>query len=179
MFGKKGFTMVELLVVMIILGVLVAVAAPIYFANVDRAKASEAVAGMGLIRQAEREYYIKNKDYLAVTGTTTAVDTTLDVDLGATQYFSNKCYSVTKPSGTPAVLSFTNGDAAVGFLIKADGTKSETLDSGTGRGAVHYTDVGGGTGTADVQLEMDNSGRILVSYKDDSVGATKRSWKDY
>ena len=42
MFSKKGFTMVELLVVLIILAILVAVAVPMYFANVRRARASEA-----------------------------------------------------------------------------------------------------------------------------------------
>lgn len=159
---KKGFTMVELLVVLIILTILVAVAAPMYFANVDRSKASEAVAGMGLIRQAEREYYIRHKNYLAVTGNTTSVDPTLDIDVGATQYFSNKCYSVTVGNST-----FTAGGPSVDFLIKADGSLSENLTSG--RGAVNYSDVNL------TRLEMDNSGTVKVSYKGGAAG----SWKDY
>ena len=51
----KGFTLVELLVVLVIIAILAAIAAPIYQANTQRTKASEAVAGMSSIRQAFRD----------------------------------------------------------------------------------------------------------------------------
>jgi len=57
--NKKGFTLVELLIVMIIVGVLAAVAAPMMQSNVNKAKKSEGVAGMGAIRTAVRLYSVE------------------------------------------------------------------------------------------------------------------------
>ena len=62
----KGFTMIELLVVLVIIAILAAVATPLFLANTKRAKASEAVATMGLIRQAQRDYKTNNNTYFDV-----------------------------------------------------------------------------------------------------------------
>src|SRR3989338_383448 len=67
MMNKKGFTMVELLVVLVIVAILAAVATPIYLANVQRSRASEAVSAMALIRQALRDYQITANAYFDVT----------------------------------------------------------------------------------------------------------------
>ena len=47
--GRKGFTLVELMVVVIIVGVLAAVAVPIFRGNVKRAMASEGAALLGSV----------------------------------------------------------------------------------------------------------------------------------
>jgi len=155
----KGFTMVELLVVLLIIGVLAAIATPLYLANTNRAKASEAVATMGMIRQAEREYYTKNApNYLTVTSPNLKNDpgaTTnpgLGIDVGIPQYFSNECYYVTVGATDGA---FTN-PSAVNFIIYVDGSKSIAATS-TG-GAIKNTDV------ANYKLMMDNTGRVKVLY---------------
>ncbi|MDO8536032.1 MAG: prepilin-type N-terminal cleavage/methylation domain-containing protein [Candidatus Omnitrophota bacterium] len=54
--SKKGFTLIELIITITIIGVLAAVAAPIMSANVSRAKRSEAVGAFGAVRTAERLY---------------------------------------------------------------------------------------------------------------------------
>ena len=56
----SGFTLVELMVVVIIIGILAAAAVPIYTAQTRRAKTSEALAGLGAIRSAERVYKTEN-----------------------------------------------------------------------------------------------------------------------
>ena len=54
--GKKGFTLIELIIVVIIIAILAAIAAPMMSGNVNKAKRAEAVAALGSIRNAERCY---------------------------------------------------------------------------------------------------------------------------
>ena len=51
--GKKGFTLVELIVVVIVIGILATVAIPQYLKATERAKGGKARNAMGLIASAE------------------------------------------------------------------------------------------------------------------------------
>jgi len=93
---KKGFTLIELIIVVIIIGVLAAIAGPMMQGNVQKAIKSEAVAAMGAIRTAERSYYVEWGSYIDVANT--------DWDNGALagyiraadlngRYFIANCYS--------------------------------------------------------------------------------------
>ncbi len=53
---RKGFTLIELMVVIFIVGILAAVAIPIMLGRIDSAKWSEGKAGAGSIRTAARAY---------------------------------------------------------------------------------------------------------------------------
>ena len=66
MLNRKGFTMVELLVVLVIIAILAAVATPLFLSNTQRAKASEASATMALLRQALREFRIQNGNFFDI-----------------------------------------------------------------------------------------------------------------
>lgn len=57
LYSKKGFTLVELIVVVIIVGILASVALPMMSTNIDKAKKSEAVTVLGMLRTAARFYY--------------------------------------------------------------------------------------------------------------------------
>jgi len=54
--GRKGFTLIELMVVIFIVGILAAVAIPIMRGRIDSAKWSEGKAGAGSIRTAARAF---------------------------------------------------------------------------------------------------------------------------
>lgn len=60
---NSGFSLVELMIVIVIIGVLAAVAVPIYSNNVVKAKMSEADASLGSIRTQLRVYYGENGEY--------------------------------------------------------------------------------------------------------------------
>ncbi len=66
MTGKKSFTLLELLIVIIIVGVLTAVSAPIVISSIERAKWVEAVETLGMIRGVMRAYYVEFEDYPSV-----------------------------------------------------------------------------------------------------------------
>jgi len=155
----RGFTMIELLVVLLIIGILAAVAAPMYLRHTERAKASEAVAVMSLMRQAEREYFSKHKTYLAVSSPDlpndpeAASNQGLDITVGPSQYFSFDSYSVATGN-----QSFSGGfgnttQQAEDFLITTTGSASVTA-----AGKAHNA-----ADVASYLLEMDNGGTIVYS----------------
>ena len=65
---SSAFTLIELLVVVIIVAVLAAVGVPLLSANVTRAKASEAEAGLGTIRSQLRAIKAEIGDYPTISG---------------------------------------------------------------------------------------------------------------
>lgn len=170
---KLGFTMVELLVVLVIVAILAAVAAPIYLANVKRSIASDAVGAMSVIRQAEREYNVKNGGTAFVDGT--VYPSALGVNLEVTQFFSNDAFTVdaTAPTWTGSIGGATE-TAPSGFVITADGSNSvECVPGSVITNCAHKA-----TAAASYCLQMDNSGKVRVNYTG-GCAAGLTSWENY
>lgn len=163
--NKQGFTMVELLVVLVIVGILAAVATPVFLGNTDKAKASEAVATMSLIRQTLRDELINNADGLKTSIKEGDLAKTVDngglgIDVGITQYFSGKSFSVDiiEKDKTVTADPWDGNPGAVDFVVKANGKVTEKCSAADSKNCA----VKGGVD--DFQLQMDNSGRTYVSY---------------
>lgn len=75
---KKGFTLLELITVVMIVAILAIIAVPQFFRVAERARASEAVNALGIIRSAQLRYYGEN------SANYTNLVAELDVDLPAT-----------------------------------------------------------------------------------------------
>ena len=105
--NQKGFTLVELMIVVVIVGILAAVAIPMYTGSVKRAKASEAVAALGTIRSALRVYYAEHDSFLI--GSSADIDIAkLDLTIGDLlgRYFDYSDYKYTRSSTWPKADSF-------------------------------------------------------------------------
>ena len=63
--GQKGFTLVELMVVIAIIGVLAAIAVPMFTDSTDSAKAARVQADLRTVESALQLYYADNGSYPA------------------------------------------------------------------------------------------------------------------
>jgi prepilin-type N-terminal cleavage/methylation domain-containing protein len=108
--GRKGFTLIELMVVILIVGILAAVAIPIMRGRIDAAKWSEGKAGMGSIATALRAYAAEKGDSPTATYPPSLTELGFQPsDLNGT-YFSIGNYSIPSCSftaGADPELTFT------------------------------------------------------------------------
>ncbi len=107
--NKGGFTMVELMVVVIIVAILAAAAIPFYTANVKKAIRTEAVATLGAIRSAQRIYKAEIGGYSDDMGS-------LGVTIDDEQYFDAGSYSLSGVTTTTFTATCTSktGNTAPG-----------------------------------------------------------------
>lgn len=95
-----GFTLLELMVVVIIIGILAAFAIPQYTKTVERSHQSEAITNLGIIRGAQLRYFAEYDTYTAVSGN-------LDIDFpSGAKYFD---YSVVGASPASLATATRNG----------------------------------------------------------------------
>jgi prepilin-type N-terminal cleavage/methylation domain-containing protein len=124
--NRKGFTLIELMVVIFIVGILAAVAIPIMRGRIDSAKWSEAKAAMGSIRTACRAFQAEKGPSYASYGTTTLADLGLaSTDLDG-KYFSNGAYVLTNFGATNYTITCTAANSTC--TEKPTTPASEVLD---------------------------------------------------
>jgi prepilin-type N-terminal cleavage/methylation domain-containing protein len=116
--NNSGFSLVELMIVIVIIGVLAAVAVPIYNNNVRKAKMSEADAALGSIRTQLRVYYGENGSYPVATDQYVITADWADVRSGELTgtYFTDSSYQYTG-DGTDYTIS-----CAAGSILDSDRT---------------------------------------------------------
>ncbi|MGD0784878.1 MAG: prepilin-type N-terminal cleavage/methylation domain-containing protein [Sedimentisphaerales bacterium] len=115
--NRKGFTLVELMVVVLIVSILAAVAIPLMRGRIDSAKWSEGKSAAGTIASAIRAYAAEKG-----TAAVAAPVLTTDLGFGANDldgtYFLQACYTV---SGVAV-----NAAGQVAFTISVDASKGRT-----------------------------------------------------
>jgi type IV pilus assembly protein PilA len=140
--SQKGFTLVELMIVVIIVGILAAVAIPMYRVTAERSMATEATGCLDLVREAMRVHYAEHGAYSHASFTDGAQVTAGGIlgfkasDL-AGRFFSAECYTF---DGAPTAATFT---------IECDGASST---------APHASEV------SNITVTIDEDGEITKTW---------------
>jgi type IV pilus assembly protein PilA len=106
--SEKGFTLVELLVVIIIIGILAAIALPNFLSQGAKAKQTEAKQNVGLVNRVQTAYRSENN------GFATSFDTLATGTLAGTLNASTANYSYTlSPSADSTSITASTADTAL------------------------------------------------------------------
>ena len=129
---RRGFTLVELMVVVTIMAVLAAVAAPSFRRAVDQARADVAVSNLRAVWAAQRFYWVANRAYAGSLSDLQAAGL-IDASLvpGSSGDHGWYSYATDATGGATASLRYTaySGD---GFQIDAAGSVTGSVHSADG-----------------------------------------------
>ena len=119
-----GFTLIEVMVTVVVVGILAAIALPSYSEYVQRGKISEAISNLSDMRTRFEQYFLDNRAYPTSCVTSGAVAPQINLP-PARKYFSVTC---SFPTATTYLVTAT-GVAAEGMAISF----VYTIDQSNGR----------------------------------------------
>lgn len=135
--NKRGFTLLEVLIVIVILGVIAGLAVPVYVANVEKSRAQEAITQLDAIRGSMLRYFASTGTYATATilaNAGVAAGTDIDVNPnnltgGQNQLFN---YTITAQGvGTFTVTATRIAGRPAGAAIAAGGGTVTINQAGT------------------------------------------------
>ena len=119
---RRGFTLIELVVIILIVGILAAVAVPILRGRIEQAKWSEGAATAGVVKTAVLAYYANDPiaaDALAGSPVS-AVEATLGFQAGdlTGRYFTSAQFTITSIDAQGnAVITVSNPGGLIGSAV--------------------------------------------------------------
>ena len=98
--NNSGFTLIELMIVIVILAVIAAIAIPSFFAQVQKARRSDAKQALFDVAAKLEQYYADNKGYPTVANMTS-------LGYGGVTFTSNEGYYTIGFNGVPTATSYS------------------------------------------------------------------------
>jgi len=118
---KKGFTLVELIIVVIIIGVLASIALPQYTTAVERAKVGKAKSVLGLIVSAEKMYAAEHNNAFVACANEAAVTTSLGTYIDVANSMADPEWTyIAAATGTATATRVGGGTAYTGKTVTLD-----------------------------------------------------------
>jgi type IV pilus assembly protein PilE len=126
--ASRGFTLIEVLIAVIVVGVLAAIALPSFMAQIRASRRADAVATLSLIQQAQERWRANQPQYAAVLMTTPATDCDTEAERVA-----NNCLGIAPVAGARYTYALS-GAAATAYTITATAVAGagQTSDSAQG-----------------------------------------------
>jgi type IV pilus assembly protein PilE len=127
--NRSGFTLLEVIIVIIIVGVLASLALPRFFSTVEYSRGTEAMTGLSVSRQSIERCYLMRSNYTGCNNYTL-----LDVNDPGTSPNAHFSYAVSTAATTYTIVATRNtldgGDGASVIRLTFNGTT--VTRSGTG-----------------------------------------------
>jgi len=117
-FKNRGFTLIELMVTVAIIGILAGIAYPSYLSQVRKSRRSDAVQGLALLQQAQERWRSNNAIYASNAQMTGAWPSGLGI--------------AATTSGTYYTLSISGTPTATGYVALATAVSTTSQNGDTG-----------------------------------------------
>jgi type IV pilus assembly protein PilE len=105
--NKKGFTVVELLITMAIIGILTAIAFPSYQSHVRKGSRAAAQAAMIQVADREAQYLLDARNYALGSSALTTLNVTLPTDVSTKYTITVTAADGTSTPSTPPTYTIT------------------------------------------------------------------------
>lgn len=122
--NKKGFTLVELVIVIVIVGILSIISVPVYRGYVEKAMLTEGKTLIGAIGRAEVAYHVENEYFKVISKTSRDED--IDIDARGGKYFRDFACPTKGEAKHPKDNDWDNAYSAA--ISKADTIEDEFAD---------------------------------------------------
>lgn len=138
---KKGFTLMELMVAIVIVGILAAVIAPNYTEGVRKAKLSEFFEMFSRIRVKEEQYFSESKAYLPISKADWKEELRTNFEMSIEAQFFDYEVEVPEPDSfvVTATLKKSMGRAKAGAQAKVDQNGRKWFENDPEGGLASYT----------------------------------------
>ena len=120
--NSRGFTLIEVMIVVAIVGILASVAYPSYLDSLRKSRRSDAVQGLAQLQQAQERWRANNTAY----ATNSVLATAWPNGLGITVATSGGYYTL-QITGTPTGSAYTATATAVSGTSQSSDTNCTTL----------------------------------------------------